>query len=305
MTCRATKLLLILTALALIAWPARATAQKACAVLSNDVKPYREAVQGFKQSFKGSVDEIVMPKDPSKASEILGRISGTGCDVVLTMGSSALKFLRLRLTDKPIVFAMTLSPSAAATKGLNITGVYLEPPPNLALSTIRRILPAARRVGVMHSSSGSNYLDDARRYASGMGLELVSIPTPKISDAVRQSVNVATRCDVIWMIPDLVTSTKPVFKALLESSLRNNVPIFALAQKHVEGGALATLSTDYRANGTQAGVIANRIVAGTQARSITPEYSAKAGVILNEKTAKRLGISIPKMVVEEASQVYR
>jgi len=73
MTCRATKLLLILTALALIAWPARATAQKACAVLSNDVKPYREAVQGFKQSFKGSVDEIVMPKDPSKASEILGR----------------------------------------------------------------------------------------------------------------------------------------------------------------------------------------------------------------------------------------
>jgi putative ABC transport system substrate-binding protein len=295
----------LILALAVLLAPGTLAAQKACAVLSSDITPYREAMEGFRQSFKGQVQQLVMPAEAGRAGEIVAQIEGAGCSVVVAMGSNALKFLRLRMTSKPIVFAMTLSPTSEGISGLNITGVFLEPSPSMSLAAIRKVFPSARRIAALYSRSSQGYMDAARREAQAQGIGLIAMPAPTTGDAIRAVAVAMTQADVIWMIPDIVTSAQAVFEAMLDASLRNNVPIFALAGKHVSAGALAALSTDYGGNGRQAGALAQRIAAGSQASAIAPEYSTDAGIVLNLRTARRMGISVPDSVISQAVEVYR
>ncbi len=294
--------LMLALAISLASRPA--PAQNACVILSSTAQPFKEAKEGFRKGFGGPVEEIVMPPEPAKAGEIVASITAKSCKVVVPMGSAALKFLRLRVSDMPIVFAMTLSPAVIRSEGLNMTGVYLEPSPGMQLASIRKVLPAARRVGVLYSSP-SEYLSVLERNAGGAGLEIVAVRAPKIGDAIREAESLVKRSDVLLMIPDVVTSTHEVFKSILLSSLSGNIPIFALAEKHVEAGALAALVTDYESNGAQAAVMARRVSAGASASSIKTDYSNKAGLVLNLKVAARLGIAVPEAAVNEAVDIYR
>jgi len=296
--------LLALLVLVLVLAPAEAFAQKACVVLSSSAQPFKEAMSGFKEGFSGTAYEIVMPSEPGKAAEMVADLNAKGCNVVVPMGSAALKFLKLRMNHRPMVFAMTLSPAIRGFEGLNVTGVYLEPSPQAQLTAVRKVLPTARRVGVLYSVQ-SDYLASLKREAAGLGMEIVQVSTPSTGDAIREGTVLADKCDVIMMIPDTVTSAQEVFKVVLEASLKTNVPIFALAAKHVHAGALAALASDYRGNGAQAAEMSKSVAGGARASAIRPEYSQKVGLVINLKAAGRMGIKVPASVVSKAVEVYR
>lgn len=286
--------------------PGLAQAELACAVLSSDIRPYKEAMEGFKQSFNGKVEEQVLIEDLARAGEIMEAIKKSSCNVVVAMGSNALKFLKLREQHKPIVFAMTLSPATEGLEGRNITGVFLDASPRAALLSIKRILPSAAKVGVLYSGSGDGYyMNEAKQAAAGVGITLVAVPSATTGDAIRNVSSVMERSDVLLMIPDQVTSSEGVFEAMLAASLKRGVPIFALSQKHVSEGALAALSTDYKDNGRQAAEMANRIASGAAPSSMPYAPARKSGIVINLKAAKRMGIVIPSQVVAEAVEVYR
>lgn len=285
--------------------PSLAYAQDACVVLSSDIKPYREALEGFKGGFRGKVRDMVLGTDPSAAGKIVAEINKPNCEVTVAMGSKALKFLKLRISNKPIVFAMTLSPSAEGTVGRNISGVYLESSPGDTLAAIKEVLPSASSVGIIYSPSSRTYISEASKAASKLGLRLNASPAPSLGDAIRVTPVISTKSDVLWMIPDLITSSQGAFKAMLESSLKNNIPLFALSQKHVKAGALAALVTNYKENGQQAAAIASRVARGTPASSIPHEYARQAGIVINMKSASRLELTIPKSVIDGAVEVYR
>lgn len=291
----------------LLTAPQSAIAQQtACAVLSSDIKPYHEAMTGFKQAFRGEVEEMILGDDPDRAGEIADKISRSQCAVIVAMGSNALKFVKLRAAEKPIVFAMTLSPAATELAARNITGVFLDPSPKATLAAIKKVLPAANKVGVLYSRSASgDYLDDARRASAGLGITIVTAQAGTVGDAVRQIPTLMTQCDVMLMIPDSVTASQGAFEAMLSASLKGNVPIFALSQKHVSEGALAALASDYTENGKQAAEISHRVASGTAPSSIPYEAARKAGFVINMKAAKRMGITISPQVLTEAVEVYR
>jgi len=300
------RLYILLILILLILMPGLARAQKVCAVLSSGIKPYVEAMDGFKKAFKGPVEEMVLGDNPAFAGEVADKVRNSPCPVVVALGSNALKFLKLRVTEKPIVFAMTLSPAVEGLSGRDITGVFLEPSARAALAAIKKVVPAASRIGALYSrTSRGDYLDEARRAAAGLGLEIVAEQAATVGEVVRQAASIMTRCDVLLMIPDSVTSSQGAFEAIFAASLKGNVPVFAISQKYVSEGALAALATDYKDNGVQAAEIAQRIVSGAAASSIPYEPARKAGIVLNLKAAKRMGITISPQVIAEAVEVYR
>jgi putative tryptophan/tyrosine transport system substrate-binding protein len=294
--------------LALLAWlaPAAASAATACLVLSRQIPPYAEAAKGFRAGFTGKVVEFDMGGDAVGGMAILPKIAEANCDVIAALGSPAIKFLKIRITDKPLVYAMVLNPAAEGVSGANITGVHLEPAPQTVLAGLKRIIPNAKRVGVLYSPAVSgSYIEAARKAAAGLGLSLTAAVAPTAGDAVRALDALASQADVLWMIPDAVTSSDSVFREMLRISLQKGVPIFALAQKNVSDGALAALATDYLTNGLQAGQIASRIAGGQAPSSIPDEYARKVGWFVNLKTAERLGIKILQDIEKEAVEAYR
>jgi len=302
---RKTALLVSLSMLALLA-PSSALGATACLVMSRKIPPYEEASKGFRASFSGKVFDFDMKGSVDGGLSILPKMSEAGCDIIGALGSPAAKFLKIRVSDKPIVFAMVLNPAAEGIAGDNITGVHLEPSPQSILAGIKRILPNAKRVGVLYNSANSGrYIGDAQRAASGLGLELIARATKNTGEAIRLLSGIADKSDVILMVPDPQTSSDSVFREMLRLSIQQGVPIFALSQKHVSEGALATLATNYTSNGMQAGQIANRIAGGSNPGSISTEYANKAGWFVNLKAAERLGISVPDGIVREAVEAYR
>lgn len=297
------------TTLALVALgfvPATSAAATACIVLSRQIPPYAEAAKGFRAGFGGKVTEFDMGGTPEGGLAILPKIAETNCDIVGALGSPAIKFLKLRVTDKPLVYAMVLNPAAEGISGANITGVHLEPAPQTVLAGLKRIAPNAKRVGVLYSPAvSSSYIDAARRAAGGLGLSLTAVAAPTSGEALRALEGLASQSDILWMIPDAVTSSDAVFREMLRLSLQKGIPIFALAQKNVSDGALAALASDYFSNGLQAGQIASRIAGGSIPSAIADEYAHKVGWYVNLKTAERLGIKILKEVEEDAVEAYR
>ncbi|MFH1829373.1 MAG: ABC transporter substrate binding protein [Pseudomonadota bacterium] len=281
-------------------------AQDACIVLSSDIKPYQEATKGFEKAFKGSTKEFILGTEESSPIEIMQAIKDQGCKVTVAMGSKALKFLKLRVADRPIVFAMTLSPSVKEALGRNITGVYLEPSPQDSLTAIHKLIPGASTIGILYSDSLSDdFLAKARSAANRMGLKLETMYVPSVADAVRAAPIICTKSDVLWMTPDPITSSRSSFEAMLTSSFQNKVPLFALSDKHVKGGAIAALSTDYMENGKQAGAMAQKVLQGTLPSAMPHEYARESGLIINLKTAEKLGFPISKSLLDEAVEVYR
>lgn len=302
---RATALLSLLAFLALFA-PSKAQAATACLVLSRKIPPYEEASKGFRAGFSGKVTDFDMQGGVEGGLAILPKIAAENCDVIGALGSPAAKFLKMRIMDKPLVFAMVLNPQAEGISGSNLTGVHLEPSPQASLAALKRILPNAKRIGVIYNQANSAaYIASAQKAAEGMGLELLASQAATSGEALRILPSVAEKSDVLWMVPDSSTSSDSVFREMLRLSIQRGLPIFALSQKHVSEGALATVATDYIANGMQAGQIAGRVAGGSNPAMIPSEYARKTGWFVNMKTAERMGISIPADIVKEAVEAYR
>lgn len=298
------KLVKILLAACLLCISSTAFAQKACVVLSSNISPYREALRGFKETYRGAVREWFLEKssDPGKVASDL---SQSDCTVVVTMGSQAFKHMRLRISEKPLVFAMALSPSITGIEGREITGVYLEPSPRKTLEALKAALPRAAVVGALYSTATQAYMDEAKKAAGVLGLTLNVKTAATVGELARQAPALIATSDVVWMIPDPVTSSQIAFQTLLQISLNHSIPVFALSQKYVSAGAIAALTSNYAENGKQAGTLALHVSQGRRASSIVPEFAKVSGLTVNLKTAQRLGFSIPDSVITKAVEIYR
>ena len=285
---------------------ATAHAARACLVLSRHIPPYAEAAQGFRDGFGGEVAEFDMAGEISNGLSILPKLTSPECGVIGSVGSLATRFLKIRIVDKPIVYSMVLNPAGDGITGANITGVRLESSPAAALAGIKKIMPNAKKIGVIFNpTASSDYVAEAGKAAAAMGLAIVSAPAMTLSDALRSIAELANRSDILWMIPDAVSSSDSVFREMLRISLQKGIPIFALSQKHVADGALAALATDYSTNGLQAGRMAARAAGGNPPASMPSEYAQKQGWIINLRAAERYGIRLPDDIVKEAVEAIR
>ena len=87
--------------------------------------------------------------------------------------------------------------------------------------------------------------------------------------------------------------------------LRQGVPLVGLSASHVRSGALAALVCDYADVGRQTAALALRVLRGESAARIPVDHPRKVGLVLNLRTARHLGITVPPALVQEAEEVVR
>ena len=300
------KLRRLLIMLFVLALPVEAVASTACVVVSRNIKPYNEAVKGFRKSYNDDIIEFNLSGSVENASETILKIKNTSCKIFVAVGSLALDFLKLRTFSKPIVFTMSLNATPSNEDERVITGIQLEASPHDTLKAISEILPNAKRVGMIYTPTLTNwYIQDAVSNAKNMKLEIVPIEVNSMSEAIRSLPALSGGSDVMCMIPDAVTSSKLAFERMISMSFRKGVPIFGLSSKHVRKAALAALSTNYSKHGIAAGKIANRLLLGNYVYTNKRQFVNQDDIIINLKTAKKLGLSIPKTTVSNAYKIIK
>ena len=91
----------------------------------------------------------------------------------------------------------------------------------------------------------------------------------------------------------------------LEAASQQGIPILFDAAFWVERGALASYGPDYYAAGKQAARLVDKIMKGANPADIPVETNPKIEFAINLKTAKQLGITIPPLVLYQATKVIR
>ncbi len=295
------KLSRILIMFFVLALPVEAVASTACVVLSRDIKPYNESFKGFQKSYNGEIVEFNLHGSTKNAPEIIGKIKNSHCESLVSIGSLALKFLKLRTSKKPIIYLMSLNATPSKIDSRIITGVQLEASPHDTLKAISEILPNVKKVGMIYTPTLTDwYIRTAVSEAKQIKLKIVPIEVNSIGETARSLPALFGNSDIVCMIPDAITSSKLSFEKMVSTSFRMSVPIFGLSSKHVRRAALAALNTNYSEHGAAAGEIANRLSQGRYSHTGKRQFVGQEAITINLKTAKKLGLSFPKSTIKKA-----
>ena len=274
---------------------------------SADLAAYNQAVAGFKATMPPSTSftEHDMQGDVAKGRKLARKIRASSAEVVLAVGLKAALAAKLEIVDIPVVFCMVLDPIKNGLNAPNMTGIRLEIPIERQLRTMRSVLPAVRRVGVLYDPEKTGDLvEEARLMARAMGFELIAREVRTERDVPTTLRALIPQIEALWLIPDSSVLTEDSVKFVMGTALDSNMPVIGFSSELVRNGALVGLSVSYEDVGRQAGLLARKILS-EQARPFTTTFPPeRLRLALNLKTARFLGIVIPPEVVSNADELY-
>ena len=107
----------------------------------------------------------------------------------------------------------------------------------------------------------------------------------------------------------IVITTSPVFftarARLAELALKYRLPSIMGAREYVDAGGLASYGTDYRDLFRRAAEIADKILKGAKPGDLPVEQPTRFELVINLKTAKALGLTIPQSLLLRADEVIQ
>ena len=268
-------------------------------ISSSDIQPYREAVDGFMEVMRrqGAWKAARRTLEDGSEGPLL-----PGADLILAVGTPALKRAKAIAGGTPVVFSMVSHPGPAHEK--DVAGVTIDVPFEAKLRAMKRILPGGRKVGILYSSDSAALYREASRSASALGLKVVGKEVPREKDFPRAVQELLPRADFFLMLPDPRLYSIESTKYLLLESLRRGVPVIGLSAAYCKGGALISLECDYRDVGRQTGELALRILGGEPARTEGSAAARTFDISVNVAVAERLNLKIPPDLMADASAVY-
>jgi putative tryptophan/tyrosine transport system substrate-binding protein len=233
-------------------------------------------------------------------------------DVVIAAGGEAvLKALRQAVGATPIVMiAVDFDPvetnyiASLGHPGGNITGLFLQQAESAVkrLEIIRDTLPLVKRVAVLFDSSTRNQLHAVQNAAKLLGIELL----PHELSGSSYDFEAALSAAVMEKAQALLAFTSGAFFASRHMWIgianKHRLPVIA-NPNYADAGALVTFGASFSDIYARAADYVDRILKGAKPADLPVEQPTKFEMVVNLKTAKALGIRIPKSILLRADKV--
>ena len=247
---------------------------------------------------------------PTAARELVQH----GADIILVSEDQPAKAAQQATSQVPIVFTGVSNPveiglvKSFARPGGNITGVSdlarnLNPK---RLQLFQAIIPALRRVLLAYDATSTLTAQEvqvSRQAARHLGIELIERGIR--SQAEARMVLAQIRKDDVDGILVLRCCAFNIPGYVLEATAEQKIPAMFEAAFWVEQGALVSYGPDYYASGKQAARLVDKILKGAKPANLPVEVNTKIEFVINLKTAKALGLTIPPEVLYQADRLIR
>jgi putative ABC transport system substrate-binding protein len=235
-------------------------------------------------------------------------------DVIVTAGPATLTAKKATATI-PIVFTAANDPlgtgfvSSLARPGGNITGLSVMAPDldGKRLELLKEAFPKVARVAFLWQSGGSRgnlALTEMEAAAKALGLKLQSLEVRGIDDF--ESVFARAKKDGVQA---LITTPNPLISAqqrrVLDFAAKNRLPAMYPASEFVEAGGLMSYAANYADLYRRAADFVDKVLKGTKPADIPVEQPTKFEFIVNLKTSKQVGLTVPPNVLARADRVIR
>jgi putative ABC transport system substrate-binding protein len=236
-------------------------------------------------------------------------------DLIVTRGSTAAVAAKAATREIPIVMGAGGDViraglvSSLAHPGGNVTGVLsLSDELGLKLIELIRILiPPVSRVGILLDATNQTSLNIAKNIqkgaeALGMATVVHGVRNPTEYQAAFDDLR-RERSNALVIINDPVLFTARA--RLAELALKYRLPTVTGAREYVDAGGLASYGTDYPDLFRRAAEYADKILKGAKPGDLPVEQPTKFELVVNLKTAKALGLTIPQSVLLRADEVIQ
>lgn len=247
--------------------------------------------------------------DQSNLNSMSTRFVSRDADVMVGIATPAAQSLANASSQIPIVLGAVTDPEASnlvasnEEPGGNITGVSDETPIQEQFELIQEILPEAKSIGILYSSSEDNSIvqgEKAAEIAKEMGFETITMTVSSTNDVSQIGSALASQVDAIWVPTDNTVAS--AMNTLVEAADAEGIPIIPAVDTMVEQGGLATVGLNQYELGKLTGEMAAAILDGKIDPATTPiQYLEQGDIFVNPEKAEELGITLPQQMMEQAT----
>jgi putative ABC transport system substrate-binding protein len=240
-------------------------------------------------------------------------LAALGPDAIVTTGAPILGALHKATKTVPIVFTLVTDPvgdgfvANLARPGGNITGftIFEHSFAGKWLEMLKEVVPGLTRVAVMQNTghpAWHAYLRAIAGIASGMNVEVKPSPVanPAEIEAALSEFARGPNGGLILLPSPLVTRHREMIAA---AALRYRLPSIYLARNVVASGGLMSYGPVVTEPYRQAATYVDRILKGAKPAELPVQAASKFEMVINLKTAKALGITVPATMLGRADEV--
>jgi putative ABC transport system substrate-binding protein len=253
--------------------------------------------------------------DLKAAEEVARNLEQEKVNLIYTTRTSVTIAAKRATVDIPIVFSAGTDPvvlglvESFAKPGGRLTGVY-EPATDLTakrLEILKEIVPKLRRVVTFYEPRNPVAIESsrlARAAAQQMGIQFVERPVASVEE-LQAGVRAlkAGEVDAFFQLADPLVLGQA--QLIIDTARRIKLPTMLVDQSFVIKGALAAYSVSYREVGRLSAKYVQRILAGVKPKDLPVQQVDKIELVINLKTAKEIGLTIPPNVVARADRVIK
>lgn len=237
-------------------------------------------------------------------------------DVLVLTAMTAIRAAKQATNTIPIVMTTTQDPVATglinslAHPGGNTTGLttLTRELSGKRLELLKEVVPDLSRVAVLWNADASGSATAFQEYetaARALKIQLHSLevraPTPDLEHTFKSAISGRAR-GLITIRQSLLTGLR---KPIADLAIKNHLPLMAEGDDFVESGALISYSTSDTDRYRRAAYYVDRILKGAKPADLPVEQATKFDLLINLKTAKQIGLTIPPNVLARADQVIK
>ena len=270
--------------------------------------------EGIKEGDNLKVEVKNAMADTATNAQIADSFVSDNMDLICAIATPSAQSAYNAAMDKdiPVVYTAQTDPVAAelADKDGNpvgdVTGTSDTLPVEEQLKMIREMMPDAKTIGILYTTSEANSVSAIATYESlvdkyGFTLETKGIS--QTSEIALATDDLLSKVDCITNLTDnTVVASLPT---ILEKANEKGIPVFGSEIEQVKIGCLAAEGIDYIQLGKQTGKIAAQILKGEKKASEIPyEIISEPGFYVNTKVAENLGIEVPSDLADSAVESF-
>jgi putative ABC transport system substrate-binding protein len=236
-------------------------------------------------------------------------------DILVTAASEAALAAKQATSSIPIVTATGVDPvelglaASLARPGGNVTGVVSvsHELTGKRLELLKQLIPRASRVAILRDPANRSSVLSLRNAESaakslGVVVQRFSARGPSDLDAAFLSIKRA-RADAVLLGEN--TAFIVARRRIADLVLMHRLPMMVPAREYAEAGALLSYGTDYPDLFRRAAMYVDKILKGARPADLPIEQPTKFELVINLKTAKALGLTLPPSVLGRADELIQ
>ena len=260
-----------------------------------------------------SVEHRFADGKPERLAGLAAELVRSKPDVIFALGGDVVPFAQKATKTIPIVMWVSNDPvemgfvASLARPGGNITGVtlILDELAGKRLALLREMMPQISRVAILWNPEHADpEFREIQIQAKALAVQLQSFEVRRGDDFEPQFQNVIKgRAEAIIVVSSRLMQANR--QLVLEFAAKNRLPVIGDWGRWTPDGALLSYGPDTTGLAQRTAIYVDKIFKGVKPAELPVERPTKFELVINLKTAKQIGVTIPPNVLARADRVIR